>query len=77
MSWVKESENPSWIRRLCTKVVTSGPVPKHVAFIMDGNRRFAKKNSIERAQGHVMGFDKLAEVSKNNSWNNCRNVLKL
>lgn len=29
---------------------------------MDGNRRFAQKNSMDRAEGHLKGFDKLAEV---------------
>jgi len=29
---------------------------------MDGNRRFAKKNSMDRAEGHLKGFDKLTEV---------------
>lgn len=47
---------------MCTKVLTSGPVPQHIAIIMDGNRRFAQKNSMERAEGHLKGFDKLAET---------------
>ena len=37
--------------------------PKHVAIIMDGNRRFARKSHIETGQGHAMGFEKLREVS--------------
>lgn len=39
-------------------------MPKHVAFIMDGNRRYAQKCHVERQQGHSQGFDKLAQVSK-------------
>ena len=61
MSWVRKTEKP-WYHRWCINILKAGPIPKHVAFIMDGNRRFAKKNSLERAQGHIMGFDKLAEV---------------
>lgn len=38
-------------------------MPKHVAFIMDGNRRYAKKCQVERQEGHSQGFNKLAEVS--------------
>lgn len=34
-------------------------VPKHVAFIMDGNRRFAKRQRIATAGGHSRGFDKV------------------
>ncbi|KAL6091160.1 hypothetical protein STEG23_017462 [Scotinomys teguina] len=40
----------------------AGPVPKHIAFIMDGNRRYAKKCQVERQEGHSQGFNKLAET---------------
>lgn len=39
-------------------------MPKHVAFIMDGNRRYAQKCHVERQQGHSQGFDKLAQVGR-------------
>lgn len=39
-------------------------MPKHVAFIMDGNRRYAQKCHVERQQGHLQGFDKLAQVGR-------------
>lgn len=44
-------------------VSQAGPMPKHVAFIMDGNRRFAVKKNMQRQEGHMQGFNKLAEVS--------------
>lgn len=43
-------------------IFQAGPIPKHVAFIMDGNRRYACKCHVERQQGHSQGFDKLAQV---------------
>ena len=63
MSWFPEKRTQSaWYHRLCTRILKSGPVPNHIAIIMDGNRRFAQKNSMDRAEGHLKGFDKLAEV---------------
>lgn len=45
-------------------VFQAGPMPKHVAFIMDGNRRYAQKCHVERQEGHSQGFDKLAQVGR-------------
>ena len=39
-----------------------GPVPKHLAFVMDGNRRFAKKKGISIARGHMVGVEVLKKV---------------
>lgn len=47
---------------LCYKIIKTGRIPQHVAFIMDGNRRYAKRESISRRDGHSKGFDKLTEV---------------
>ena len=52
----------TWLQQTCCRILRCGPIPQHVAFIMDGNRRFARKQSVERAEGHLKGFDKLAEV---------------
>ncbi|KAJ2661812.1 cis-prenyltransferase [Coemansia sp. RSA 1200] len=49
--------------RLLVRIITQGPVPKHVAFIMDGNRRYARKLQMGRANGgHYAGFEKLSSV---------------
>jgi len=47
------------LRRAAAAVLRAGPVPRHVAFIMDGNRRFADAHGWERAQGHARGFDRV------------------
>ncbi|XP_021938329.1 dehydrodolichyl diphosphate synthase complex subunit DHDDS isoform X2 [Zootermopsis nevadensis] len=61
MSWIRAS-TLNWIQFLCVKIIKSGRVPKHIAFIMDGNRRYAQKNNVRKFEGHSQGFDKLAET---------------
>lgn len=39
-------------------------MPKHVAIIMDGNRRWAKKNNLPKAAGHVKGAQSLTNIVK-------------
>lgn len=48
-------------KRLLTEIVQN-PLPKHIAIIMDGNRRFAKELGLEPVEGHLKGRDKLEEV---------------
>uniref|UniRef100_A0A8C5L3N4 Alkyl transferase n=1 Tax=Jaculus jaculus TaxID=51337 RepID=A0A8C5L3N4_JACJA len=61
MSWIKEGEL-SLLEWFCANIIKAGPLPKHIAFIMDGNRRYAKKCQVERQEGHSQGFNKLAET---------------
>ena len=44
------------------KEVLSKPVPKHVAVIMDGNRRYAREFGLLVAEGHEKGKEKLEEL---------------
>ncbi|KYN20301.1 Dehydrodolichyl diphosphate synthase [Trachymyrmex cornetzi] len=37
-------------------------MPKHVAVIMDGNRRYANKQNLRKAEGHSKGLDKMIEM---------------
>ncbi|XP_058055419.1 dehydrodolichyl diphosphate synthase complex subunit DHDDS [Anopheles bellator] len=60
-TWVRES-NLYWYHRWIIRVLRAGPIPAHVAFIMDGNRRYAKKANIAKAEGHSAGFEKLSET---------------
>ena len=39
-------------------------IPKHIAIIMDGNRRYALTQGVSSLRGHEMGQDKLEEVVK-------------
>jgi len=42
--------------------VKGQPLPEHISIIMDGNRRFAWSQEIEKEIGHRHGKDKLKEV---------------
>ncbi|KAL4572613.1 hypothetical protein LXL04_019393 [Taraxacum kok-saghyz] len=52
------------VRRFLFRVMSSGPIPQHIAFIMDGNRRFAKKWKLEEGAGHKAGFLALMSLLK-------------
>ncbi|URD85388.1 FAR1 DNA-binding domain, partial [Musa troglodytarum] len=39
-----------------------GPMPVHIAFILDGNRRYAKKKNLKMGAGHKVGFNSLLAV---------------
>jgi len=45
-----------------SKDVLANPVPKHIAIIMDGNRRFAKELGLGAGAGHKEGRNKLEEM---------------
>ncbi|WP_292465606.1 polyprenyl diphosphate synthase [Methanolobus sp.] len=52
---------PPWIHKgyehLLTQEVKSAPIPRHVAIIMDGNRRYARKLGQMASFGHIKGAD--------------------
>ena len=53
---------PGRIRKFLSNVVQNGPVPEHVAFIMDGNRRYAKRHRMRALVGHYHGAEALENV---------------
>lgn len=64
--WILQSPPVEWsilqLRELLIGALRQGPIPQHVAFVMDGNRRFARNHRIETVEGHNLGFEALAKV---------------
>ncbi|QLL30565.1 hypothetical protein HG536_0A03830 [Torulaspora globosa] len=50
VAWLHES-----LQNILIGVIRVGPVPRHVSFIMDGNRRYAKKCDMPIKKGHEAG----------------------
>jgi ditrans,polycis-polyprenyl diphosphate synthase len=50
------------VRRAVLAVLAAGPVPRHIAFVMDGNRRYARSHNMAVANGHREGFVALERV---------------
>ena len=61
-----QSEIARIAQNLLIKILTAGPIPKHIAFVMDGNRRYARMKHKEVQEGHSDGFIALRRVS---CWN--------
>lgn len=50
------------LQNICIYVLSAGPVPEHVSFIMDGNRTYAKKSGLAVKKGHEVGGITLLSV---------------
>lgn len=48
--------------RIVLSVLAAGPMPKHIAFVMDGNRRYARSHAKRVQEGHTEGFHALHRV---------------
>jgi undecaprenyl diphosphate synthase len=44
------------------EIVLAKPIPEHVALIMDGNRRWAKKHGLASMQGHHEGAKRISDI---------------
>ncbi len=42
-------------------------IPKHIAIVMDGNGRWAKRNNVARVSGHNAGMKSMKEIVKRSS----------
>ncbi|KAH6820765.1 Undecaprenyl pyrophosphate synthetase family protein [Perilla frutescens var. hirtella] len=54
----------SYMRRWLFRVLSVGPLPSHLAFILDGNRRYARKWNLGEGMGHRAGFLSLMTLMK-------------
>ena len=73
--WLLQSPPVEWailqLRAMLIGALRQGPIPQHVAFVMDGNRRFARSRGIETVEGHNLGFEALARVGLTLAFSNC------
>ena len=53
------------LRRLILRALRLGPTPRHVAVIMDGNRRYARARAVRASRGHEVGAETLNALA---SW---------
>lgn len=50
------------VESLLVSALAVGPIPKHIALVMDGNRRYARLHRLETAEGHALGFESLKGI---------------
>lgn len=43
-------------------MTTKITLPQHIGFIVDGNRRWAKKNGLSPRDGHLAGYEKIKDI---------------
>lgn len=63
MSWIADYKY-AWYETLMMNILKIGGesrMPRHIALIMDGNRRYAKSEQMPKIAGHSKGFDKLSQ----------------
>ena len=58
---ISDTAYQAYEKRLLNEIL-KGEVPKHIAIIMDGNRRFARGLGLAPTEGHKKGREKMEEV---------------
>ncbi|KAF5378350.1 hypothetical protein D9615_008762 [Tricholomella constricta] len=61
LRWL-QNKVTSKAQQLLLTILAAGPIPKHVAFVMDGNRRYARSRQKKVVEGHTEGFVALRRV---------------
>uniref|UniRef100_A0A0N5AHE2 Alkyl transferase n=1 Tax=Syphacia muris TaxID=451379 RepID=A0A0N5AHE2_9BILA len=59
--WLNEKPL-DWWQWMLKGLLQLRPMPKHIAIIMDGNRRYARASHMETTCGHIRGFNQLTKV---------------
>lgn len=59
----KKATREKWLEQQLRQQIDPHKLPRHVAIIMDGNGRWAKKRMLPRAIGHKVGIDSVRDVS--------------
>ncbi|KAL5764097.1 hypothetical protein ACOSQ2_016691 [Xanthoceras sorbifolium] len=54
----------TFLRKCLFRVLSVGEIPNHIAFILDGNRRYARKHNLAVEAGYRAGFVSLLSILK-------------
>ncbi|QKG84571.1 isoprenyl transferase [Kroppenstedtia pulmonis] len=63
VGYTSEEKKPSDLTER-GKALKQGPLPRHVAIIMDGNGRWAKKRGMPRIAGHRAGMKTVRQITR-------------
>lgn len=50
------------LQTIFINILKTGPIPNHISFVMDGNRRYAKTHNLPLKEGHRAGADAMMRV---------------
>jgi hypothetical protein len=59
--WLRD-KTVNHIQHVLLCVLSAGPIPGHVAFILDGHRRYARSKGMKVIEGHMIGSFVLLRV---------------
>lgn len=59
---ISDTAYKAYEKKLFKEIKGRKNIPRHIAVIMDGNRRFARQLGLNETEGHLKGKDKLEEI---------------
>ncbi|MFH4984566.1 hypothetical protein AB6A40_011275 [Gnathostoma spinigerum] len=63
VGWFNSSVDEAWWHKPLQRLLSAGPLPRHIAFVMDGNRRYARSHGSSTViDGHIKGFEQLTKI---------------